>query len=106
MPSWTPLRCSSPLCSTVDRIHLSYKLASPSSCIVTAQRRLCCPRVTTLSLGNLGGWYFGLELHVPSVRRFSYRVPPAFMLVSPPPASMVRAYLHFDLDFFLTGTCY
>jgi hypothetical protein len=62
-----------------------------------------CPQVIALSLSNLGGWYFGLELDVLSLRRFAYRgfLEP-FTLMSPPLASMARApgrlqYYHEDL---------
>jgi hypothetical protein len=41
----------------LDRVHLSYDLDSPS--LLTGQRRLRCPWVVALSLGNLG-WYCGL----------------------------------------------
>ncbi|KAM0870150.1 hypothetical protein ACQ4PT_040208 [Festuca glaucescens] len=87
---------SAPLLAALelDRVHLS---VAPSPDV--AQRRLRCPRVTALSLGNVGGWYGGLELDVPSLRRFAYR---GFLqhisFVPPPPANMARADLHFDLD--------
>ncbi|KAM0850600.1 hypothetical protein ACQ4PT_052976 [Festuca glaucescens] len=87
---------SAPLLAALelDRVHLS---AAPSA--DAGQRRLRCPRVTALALGNVGGWYGGLELDVPSLRRFAYR---GFLqqisFVPPPPANMARADLHFDLD--------
>ncbi|KAM0866475.1 hypothetical protein ACQ4PT_042603 [Festuca glaucescens] len=88
---------SAPLLAALelDRVHLA---AAPSP-DAGQRRRLRCPRVTALSLGNVGGWYGGLELDVPSLRCITYRgfiqhIP----FVPPPPANMARADLHFDLE--------
>jgi hypothetical protein len=88
---------TAPLLASVelDHVHFSNELASSS-----AQRRLCCPRVTALSLAKLGGLHRGFELDAPSLRRFAYRgFPLPFTLMSRPPASVERADLHFYLNF-------
>jgi hypothetical protein len=82
----------------LDRVYISPDTGG------TGQRQLRFPRVTVLSLGNMGGWYWDLELEVPSLQRFSYRgFLQAISFVPAPPASMERADLHFDLDFFSAG---
>jgi hypothetical protein len=81
----------------LDRVYISPDTGG------TGQRQLRFPRVTVLSLGNMGGWYWDLELEVPSLQRFSYRGFLQAISFVPPPASMARADLHFDLDFFSAG---